>query len=171
MVGRVSISAGFPRSSPHAELVSKDGYDLGARVGLDAAFSALPVDWLAVGVYGGVWRRADDGGGGPTLRETLFRVGGEVAVPIQAGTSVLMLVGPEVGVARGTLSAGDGGQAQSALEYGAMFGLYGRVSRHFYLGGTASYLLAPADPPSALGRDWDWGGFYLGLTGVLGDGS
>jgi hypothetical protein len=171
-LARLNLGAGHPRSSDHAELLEQDGYKLGSRWNFEAAAAGVIAKRIAIGGYlargGAATKPSSDA---PQLSESILRTGGEVALVWQPYGSVLVLVGPELGMLRGKLSVHDQGQTQTVLEYGGMMGLYFRVIRVppiFYLGATASYLVAPADPPSGVGRDYDYGAFYLGFTGVVG---
>lgn len=171
LLAGAGLAVAFPRSSEHAELLEKDGYSLGARVELEARLHAVAFRRLALGGYFGIGGRTASSGEAPALRETVVRAGGEVLLVLQPSASLLVLVGPELGVVNGTLSLRENGESQTVAEYGGMAGFYGRLNERapiWHLGGTLSYTLAPTGPPSGVGRDYDYGGLRLAFTVVLG---
>ncbi|MCE7888221.1 MAG: hypothetical protein DYH12_00715 [Sorangiineae bacterium PRO1] len=169
---RAGAGVGSLQPSEHAELLAKDGYDLDTRAELTLAASAVVAGRVAIGAYAGV------GTGGtapssdaPTLTQTVARTGGELSLVLQPSAGSLLLFGPQVGVLQGTLSVHGAGESQTVLEYGGMLGAYFRVNVGrpvWYLGATLAYTLAPAEPPGAVGRDYDYGAFHIELTAVLG---
>lgn len=169
---RAGLGMGFVRPSAHDELLAEDGYDLRSRWELTLGAAGVIAKRVALGGYAGVGAGSDaPSSTAPGLVQTVVRAGGEVSLVLQPSRTVMLLVGPEVGVLEGTLSVNGNGQSQTVLEYGGKLGAYfslGRARPVWYLGTTLAYTFAPSDPPGAVGRDYDYGALHLDLTVVLG---
>jgi len=169
---RAGLGVGFLRPSAHDEVLEADGYDLDSRAELVLAGAGVVAGRVALGAYVGIGRgTASPTSEAPTLRQTVVRAGTEISLVLQPSATTTLLLGPELGVLQGTLSVQGDGRSQTVLEYGGKLGAYFRVSDAppvWYLGSTLGYTLAPADPPGALGRDYDYGALHLDFTVVLG---
>jgi len=166
------LGLGFTRPSEHDAILEKDGYALDSRAEISLGAAGVLGQRVAIGGYAGVGRGTDSPtSDAPVLAQTVARVGGTLQLVLCPSASVLLLIGPEAGVLEGTLSLHGDGESQTVLEYGGAFGAYARMgagSPSSYLGATIAYTLAPANPPGAVGRDYDYGALHLELTLVLG---
>lgn len=169
---RAGLGAGFLRPSPHDKVLEADGYDLDSRAELALAGAGVVAGRVALGAYVGIGMgTSSPSSDAPTLRQTVVRTGAEVSLVLQPSATMTLLLGPELGMLQGTLSVHGNGRSQTVLEYGGKLGAYFRVSDAppvWYLGSTLGYTLAPADPPGAVGRDYDFGALHLDFTVVLG---
>lgn len=171
VLGRLTLATGLPRQSEHSKLLAKDGYALGNRSYLELALAGVLGGTLAIGPYVGYSARNAEADTAPALRERIWRYGGEVSLFLNPSSRFLVTLGPQLGVLQGTLGVTGDPTTQTVFEYGAISTLLYRVGARApvgYFGVSISYTVAKAGPPGEIGRDYDYGALYLGLSGALG---
>lgn len=171
VLGRLTLATGLPRRSEHSELLAKDGYSLGSRTYFEAGLQAVLGGSLAIGPYIGYGARSAEADTAPILRERIVRYGGEASILLNPSNELLVTLGPQLGVLSGTLGVSHDPTTQTVFEFGVIGTFLYRVGAKApvgYFGVSVAYTVANADPPGEIGRDYDYGALYLGLTGALG---
>lgn len=171
VLGRLALATGLPRSSEHSKLLEKDGYSLGQRTYVELSVAGVLGGSVAIGPYVGYGARSAEADTAPRLRERIWRYGGEMSVLFKPSSTLLITLGPQLGALQGTLGVSNDPTTQTVFEYGAISTLLVRLRTRApiaYFGVSLAYTIANADPPGDIGREYDYGALYLGLTGALG---
>jgi hypothetical protein len=160
---RLELGLGTPGFSEESELLKLEGYG-GAKlwVLVDGGYLFHPK--LGIGAWGGFARwSSSPSERAPALNEMAYFVGGEV--PIKLGSRAISFVAaPRIGFCSGQVEIGGDAPFQSAFAFGAEIGV---ASFKYHVGGSLGILRAPVSPPGELGRDHDFGGFYVVIGGLI----
>ncbi len=147
-------------------LLSEEGYSIGVTwLEFDADYFFAKFagvgPWIAAS-YGG--SKPDQTSGGPELQATSYFAG--IELPFVFGSSTVRVVfAPRIGLGWGKLEFGSsGGKYDSGFAYGIEASV---LFPKAHIGPTFGVIRAPMDPPGELGRNYDAGATFIGITGVL----
>lgn len=164
----VRATFGFGNGAPSDEkrLLNEEGYGIGITwLELDGSY--MFSENIGLGAWG-AWAfggsEPDQDEGGPDLNTTSFFLGAEV--PLAFGTStVRVVISPRIGIGWGKVEFGSsGGKYDSGLAFGLEVSL---LFPKAHVGPTVGIIRAPLGPPGELGRDYDAGATFIGVTGVI----
>ncbi len=155
-------TAGF---SEHNSLLSTAGYG-GVKMWFTLDGAYMLHRRFGLGLWTGLNLRSSFPNRGPSLSESAYFVGVQAPVLLVGKRAYSLHITPRLGFASGQLELDNDKDAK--FQNTAMFGAaVSFTSFTYHIGGSVSLMRAPTGPPGELGRDHDYGGFYVSLGGTI----
>jgi len=155
-------TAGF---SEHNSLLSTAGYG-GVKMWFTIDGAYMLHRHFGLGLWTGMNLRKSHPNSGPSLSENAYFVGLQAPILIAGKRAYALHITPRLAFATGQLELDNDKDAK--FQNTAMWGgAVSFTSFTYHVGGSLGLMRAQTGPPGEIGRDYDYGGFYVALEGTI----
>ncbi len=159
---RAAIGLGPPSFSDESAVLKLEGYG-GVKLWVmaDGAYMVHPN--IGLGAWGALSSWSSSPPDAPDFDEDAYFIGAEAPIRF-GGRSIAFMAAARIGYATGQVQIEGDAPFQSALAWGAEIGV---SSLRYHLSGALGFLSAAVGPSGEIGRDHDYGGFYVMIGGTI----